>query len=296
MCCKAGLTCFRNSCVINNIGATCDIPIDCVGPSPGGDVKCFNKHCYGIFQEGDKCGTDIHSLCVDNTTCTAGYCVGNKLGQSCIPAVGYTTCNYGLYCAINGTCIARTPFNGNTTDSNSCMEGSVNHGGVCIKLYSVPIGGSCENEDQLCVVGATCTKNNNSAFVCTAEKDVACHQLESNVITCFLANKCMIKEDTYVYQNFVNLYSMKGSCAVVRCNDPLEKYIDCNCKLNVEKKTDSCLYFGGRSCNDDKPFLIDPFVLVLIIVGVLALVLGVAIVVVLYLRRRQNYSPINQKR
>jgi len=279
------------------MGSKCVNASDCIGPTPGGDVICLNNICYGVFQPGDKCGVDTFSTCNGNTTCLTGICKGHPKGEGCTTSLP-ATCDYGLYCGTNNICTDRTPFNGTVPQGGTCMEGSVIHNNICLKYFSVAVNGpdfSCETDDKVCVVGSFCDRSVN--FKCVVNSSVylsPCDDLESKVINCLIDNKCMVKDDFYRFQQLVDIYSFKDSCAVNRCNSDLEKYIDCKCVQSRDGKEDACRFFGGRSCDIPKPPVMDPIVIVLIIIGILFLVLGLAVVGVLYMRRRKNYSSINK--
>lgn len=99
----------------------CRSGLQCVGFS--------RKRCVAGGKPGDKCGS-LYEPCSDGLSCVESVCVRSRTnGKNC--SEEHTLCEQGLVCGSNGVC--RLP-----------------------ELEGVPLGGDCDNINQVCQDGTYC--------------------------------------------------------------------------------------------------------------------------------------------
>jgi len=168
-----------------------------------------------------------------------------------------------------------------TGDYFSCMEASILYNGYCKKLFSVPVGGSCEFDDHLCVPQSFC---NSNSFQCTLlGTRNPCDDSENDLISCLIKHQCMVKDDYYESQNLIDLFNYNNTCGSKNCYEYLSEFIDCLCARTRDEKVNQCRFYP-MSCKIT-PYLVPQWILATIVLCVLILVAVVCYVGYLYYKR-----------
>jgi len=191
--CTSDDTCAAGVCAGTPGACACTSDADCAVPD-GLDDECVTLTCNLTTGECESANTneggacDDGDACTENTTCSAGACVGDAVvcddGDACTddvcdPALGCTTspaaagtacddgdaCTTGEQCDGEGLCVATETVS--CDDGEPCTTDSCNPASGC---ENAPIadGAACEDGDA-CTTGDQC-----SGGVCTPTDTVTC--------------------------------------------------------------------------------------------------------------------------
>jgi len=120
-------------------------------------------------------------------------------------------------------------------------------------------------------------------------KNQYCDEYESLLVDCLIKFQCMVRDDYYDAQAFIDLYNFENTCGYTMCKDSMALYIDCLCaRTRDDLKFDQCMFYP-RTCKII-PYLVPQWILATIVVGVLLLVAVVSYVG--YLIYKKKYYSI----
>jgi len=311
-CCRKGLYCIDQKCVLDNLGAACNVSDQCLQNTNQNSlpIGCVHGHCRVLANENDECDTSFRR-CFGKMNCINGFCVGLNEGQNCTRDAERSDCKFELYCATNFVCQKRLTEGQKCSDSVApCVKGyfcDISHSEVCTAEFSQTQGNSCDGDTDACDINNVC--DSKGFCIAAAKQLVPCSSYNTCAVgtncTCALGSgngycqgdafePCRQQEKDYsdclVHNQCYPAYE-KGSCAYAHCPSAWDAYLGCFCEFEV-------LQYGECSHDIcDKSFAL--WQLVLIAIGGIVLLIIVTLCIAFAIRyqrnRQRRYARINSQ-
>jgi hypothetical protein len=212
-------------------GGTCTDSIECASQRCR-DGKCVNLHWSATCSSTDDCDEGyqcMNSRCVGAATGAA--CSGNCTNflESCIARTCQPTPKVGESCTSGRECVLGAACMPTSSDPREY---------VCVKLFSVGVGGAC-NDADVCTQGLSCYQG-----VCTAVSQTGSNRLCNSSLECDTQEYCVCtsgqqrcrKAYDAIPSGYPAIYTAATDCAAAKCagknyeectfNECLSKYCD----------------------------------------------------------------------